>query len=278
LYACHHSKNPLIDSRNPRLKYLPKMENHIRQLLEQVAQGKLAIADAEKQIRETTAGFVDLGHTRIDTDRRRRRGVAEAVFCQNKTREQILEIAQRMDAAGQTVICTRISPESADHVLKQLPGFAFHESARLLYKKNEPGNPGVGPVAVTTAGTSDIPVAEEAALCLELWGNRVNRIYDVGVAGIHRLYASADDLKSASVVVVAAGMEAALPSLVAGMVSAPVVAIPTSVGYGASFGGLAALLGILNSCSGGIATVNIDNGFGAALLAHMINHVGIAPN
>jgi NCAIR mutase (PurE)-related protein len=251
------------------------MDNRIRELLESLVSGKLSLADAEKRITETSAGFADLGHSRVDTDRRRRRGVAEAVFCLNKTREQVLEIAQRLDAAGQTVICTRVSPETAHYVIKSASGFAYNEPARLLHKKNEPGMPGIGSVAVTTAGTSDIPVAEEAAVCLELWGNDVSRIYDVGVAGIHRLYASADALKSASVVVVAAGMEGALPSLVGGMVSSPVIAVPTSVGYGASFGGVAALLGMLKSCSGGIAVMNIDNGFGAALMAHMINHVGI---
>jgi NCAIR mutase (PurE)-related protein len=249
-------------------------KEEIRAVLEQLAAGTISTADAERALESMPTSFVDMGDIKLDTGRRRRRGVSEAIFCQGKTREQVLDIVTRLDADGQTVICTRVVPETADYVRSSRPDFEYHAKARVLSKKNETGSTGVGMVVVLTAGTTDIPVAEEAALCLELWGNQVNRIFDAGVAGIQRLFANLDVLQSASVIIVAAGMEAALPSVVAGLVRAPVIAVPTSVGYGASFGGVTALLGMLNSCSGGIATVNIDNGFGAALLAHMINHVG----
>lgn len=221
----------------------------------------------------------DLGHTRLDLDRHRRRGVPEAVFGQGKTPAQILDIAARLAAAGQTVVCTRVSPEAAAEICGARPDFEYSPVARVLHKQGAAlpvSSPAQAfrPIAVVTAGTTDIPVAEEAALCLELWGDTVIRHYDVGVAGLHRLLAIVPDLRRAGVIVCAAGMEAALPSVVAGLVAAPVVAVPTSVGYGASFGGVAALLGMLNSCSGGVAVVNIDNGFGAALLARMILRAG----
>lgn len=246
-------------------------EDQIKQVLEKVAAGGMS---AEEGVRLITgaAGYENLGHTRLDTDRRRRRGVSEAIFCQGKTAEQVLAIVDTLDRCGQSILCTRVSAEMAQFIFSQRSDLEYSAAARLLYKRNEPGEPGLGPVAVVTAGTSDIPVAEEAALCAEIWGNEVFRIFDVGVAGIHRLMSVENELHKASVVIVAAGMEGALPSVVAGLVKAPVIAVPTSIGYGASFGGLAAVLGMLNSCSGGLATVNIDNGFGAALLAHMIVH------
>lgn len=246
------------------------------QLLEAVAQGKVSTLTAVERIMANRgAGIVDLGHTRLDVDRRRRRGVSEAVFCQGKTTPQILEIVSRLDAAGQNILCTRVADDTARQCFEQLPGIQYDPVARLLYKVNEAPRPGIGRIAVVTAGTTDIPVAEEAARCLEVWGEAVDRYYDVGVAGLHRLLAVADDLKKASVIITIAGMEAALTSVVAGLVSAPVVAVPTSVGYGTHLNGVVALLGMLNACSGGIGTVNIDNGFGGALLAHMINHVGV---
>ncbi len=246
-------------------------EQQMMQLLQSVAEGKLTPEEAQQQL-PSAAGYEDLGHTRLDTDRRRRRGVSEAIFCQGKTAEQVVAIVERLDGCGQTVLCTRVTPEMAQTVRARFPSLEYSPSARLLYKMNEPGKTGLGPIAVVTAGTSDIPVAEEAAICAEVWGNQVLRIFDVGVAGIHRLLAVEPELNRAAVVIVAAGMEGALPSVVAGLVKAPVIAVPTSIGYGASFGGLAAVLGMLNSCSGGLATVNIDNGFGAALIAHMIVH------
>lgn len=244
----------------------------LRRILDLVAEGVLSPSEAEARLASPEEeGFEDLGYSKVDIDRRRRRGVAEAVFCQGKTPEQILAIATRLDAAGQTVICTRVSHEAAAFIHAERPDFEYNSTARLLYKKNEPGNAGRGLISVVTAGTTDIPVAEEAALCAELWGNQVERIFDVGVAGLHRLLAVRPHLERARVIITVAGMEAALPSVVAGLVAAPVIGVPTSVGYGASFGGAAALLGMLNACSGGLAVVNIDNGFGAALMAHMIN-------
>jgi NCAIR mutase (PurE)-related protein len=247
----------------------------LRQVLDKLAGGNLSLDEAEQQLAALSSPFVDLGDIKLDTDRKRRRGVAEAIFCQGKTRDQVLEIVQQLDARRQTILCTRVSPETAQFVRSSAPDIQYHEKAGILAKPNDAPRPGHGTVAVVTAGTTDIPAAEEAAISLETWGDEVVRIYDVGVAGIQRLFAQLALLQSAAVVIVAAGMEAALPSVVAGLVQAPVIALPTSVGYGASFGGVTALLGMLNSCSGGIATVNIDNGFGAGLLAHMINQVGL---
>jgi hypothetical protein len=248
--------------------------DELSRLLNDVATGALVPAEAETRLRTLAgAGFAEMGHTKLDLDRKRRRGVAEAVFAAGKTPQQVLEIAERLDSAGQNILCTRVNQETADFVRAARPDIEYHTLARLLVKRNErPASPPDGIVAVVAAGTSDLPVAEEAALSADLMGSPVERVYDVGVAGIHRLFGAAGDLlQRARVIVVVAGMEGALPSVVAGLVRAPVVAVPTSVGYGASFGGIAALLGMLNSCSGGIAVVNIDNGFGAGLMAHLIN-------
>lgn len=251
-------------------------KDQIASLLASVAEGTTPPLTALEAImaERGPTGFIDLGHTKLDTDRRRRRGVSEAIYCEGKTPGQISEIAKRLDDDGQNVICTRVSGTVAGEILGSLPGFQYDPVPRILYKINEKPNPGAGPVAVVTAGTTDIPVAEEAARCLEIWGEEVHRHYDVGVAGLHRLLSAVDELQKASVIISIAGMEAALTSVLAGLVRVPVVAVPASVGYGASLNGLTALLGMLNSCSGGIGTVNIDNGFGGALLAHMINQVG----
>ncbi|MGI8905033.1 MAG: nickel pincer cofactor biosynthesis protein LarB [Candidatus Sumerlaeaceae bacterium] len=251
-------------------------QTEIRGVLDKVASGSLSPEQAEQALALLQSSFVDLGAIKLDTDRKRRRGVSEAIYCEGKTPEQVLEIVVRLGALGQTVICTRIDAETAAFVRSSCPDLSYYASARVLARGNEAVVPGHGYVAVVTAGTTDVPVAEEAAVCLEVWGNEVRRVYDVGVAGIQRLFSHLETLQSATVLVVVAGMEAALPSVVAGLVRGTVIAVPTSVGYGASLGGITALLGMLNSCSGGIATVNIDNGFGAGLLAHMINHTGIA--
>ncbi|MBX7244583.1 MAG: nickel pincer cofactor biosynthesis protein LarB [Candidatus Sumerlaeaceae bacterium] len=243
----------------------------LKEILEAVAGGRLSAVQGERAIAEQ-AGYASLGHAKVDLARRKRRGVAEAVFAAGKTPQQVLEIASRLDAAGQNVLCTRVDAAMAKWIRRKRPDFAYHEQARALVKQNEIFKNPAGLVLVLSAGTSDIPVAEEAALSAELMGSRVDRIYDVGVAGIHRLLGSAaEKMAEARVIIVAAGMEGALPSVVAGLVSAPVVAVPTSVGYGASLGGITALLAMLNSCSGGVGVMNIDNGFGAGLLAHMIN-------
>lgn len=247
----------------------------LRKILDEVAQGALSPEQAESRLRESGAAYTDMGDVKVDLHRRKRRGVAEAIYCENKTPEQVLRIAEHLDSAGQNVLCTRVSASMAEQILAARPDFEYHADARILLKRNEVVPVQGGLVLVVCAGTSDIPVAEEAALSAEIMGNRVERVHDVGVAGIHRLFgAGMHKLRQARVVIVVAGMEGALASVVAGLVSVPVIAVPTSVGYGASFGGIAALLGMLNSCSGGLGVVNIDNGFGAGLLAHLINHVG----
>jgi hypothetical protein len=250
--------------------------NEIKNLLEAFAAGKMSVREAERRLKaQAGPGYADLDHTKLDLHRRHRRGVAEAVYGAGKTPAQVLRIAERLDEAGQNVLCTRVSPEMAADIRAKRPDFHYHDAARVLYKHNEKPRRKAGMILVLAAGTSDLPVAEEAALCAEVMGNRVDRVYDVGVAGIHRLFGAAGEkMKKARVIIVVAGMEGALPSVVAGLVSAPVIGVPTSVGYGAAFGGIAALLGMLNSCSGGLSVVNIDNGFGAALTAHMINQIG----
>ena len=218
----------------------------------------------------------DLGFARVDVSRMRRQGVAEVVYGEGKSASQIQAILSTLHSRGQTpAIVTRISEEKASSLTEAFGDeFAYFSSARFGRLGAPRAPDGLGVVAVAAAGTSDIPVAEECALTAETLGNSVERLYDVGVAGLHRLLSCADTLSSASVVVAVAGMEGALASVVGGLVSCPVIAVPTSVGYGASFGGVAALLSMLNSCAAGVSVVNIDNGFGAGFLAHRINHMG----
>jgi len=249
-------------------------EQRIRSILDSVASGMLSAAAATRELRELP--FADLGFAKIDSHRTLRRGVPEVVFGESKSIEQIAAIGKRVLALGTNLIVTRLTAEKAKTLKRRLPGLRYHAEARLgAIIKSKLANRGHGDVMVVSAGTSDIPVAEEAALCAELFGNRVARVYDVGVAGLHRLTANLDALRRASVLIVVAGMEGALPSVVAGLIDKPVIAVPTSVGYGASFGGIAALLGMLNSCASGVTVVNIDNGFGAALSATLINNTGI---
>ncbi len=249
-----------------------KRDDPILKLLRKVAQGELRPEQARQELDANfVSGYAELMHTKLDLHRQHRRGVPEAIYGANKTPEQLLAAVKRMDGAGQTILCTRIAPEKARYVLEHHEGLTYYPEAQVLASRQRVRRK-EGLIAVLAAGTSDLPVAEEAAICAEILGNRVERIYDVGVAGLHRLLnAATETLLKARAIVVVAGMEGALPSVVAGLVAVPVIAVPTSVGYGASFGGVAALLGMLNSCSGGIAVVNIDNGFGAALLAHLIN-------
>lgn len=216
--------------------------------------------------------FEELGFAKIDHHRAERCGSPEAVFCEGKTPEQVAQIVERMNQGGRNILATRANGETFAAVKKLVPAAEYHEVARLIIVRKEKLPPDSDRfILVMTAGTSDIPVAEEAALTAELMGHRVERVFDVGVAGIHRLFAQEEQIRTANVIIVAAGMEGALASVVGGLVSKPVIALPTSVGYGASFEGLAALLGMLNSCAAGIAVVNIDNGFGAGRLAGMIN-------
>jgi pyridinium-3,5-biscarboxylic acid mononucleotide synthase len=211
----------------------------------------------------------------LDHDRARRTGIAEVIFCQGKTADQVIQIIGQMLQHEGRVLATRVLPDIAHAVLQTFPQARHHAPARIIsIGPALPAKDDARYVAVATAGTSDIPVAEEAALTLEFWGRSVRRVYDVGVAGVHRLLNQADVLRRAHVVIAVAGMEGALPSVIGGLVACPVIAVPTSIGYGASFNGLAALLAMLNSCAPGVAVVNIDNGFGAAALAHKIMNGG----
>jgi NCAIR mutase (PurE)-related protein len=248
-------------------------EAKIRQLLEQVAAGRLSAAQAVRRLRYLP--FEDLGFARIDNHRTLRRDIPEVVFGAGKSAAQIVKIGQRITAAGDNLMVTRLDPAKAGVVKRMLRKFDYRPDARVgLLLRHQPLPVGHGPILVASAGTSDIPVAEEAAVSAEFFGNRVERLYDVGVAGLHRLTSQLKTLEAASVIIVVAGMEGALPSVVAGLIGKPVIGVPTSVGYGAAFGGITPLLGMLNSCAGGLTVVNIDNGFGAALAATLINRVG----
>ncbi len=215
-------------------------------------------------------GFCDLGFAKVDIARARRRGFPEVVYCAGKTKEHIKGIARQLTANKQDLLLTKLEKDKFSYLKKAFPRLRYNLEARLGYLVNIK-KPPKGLVAVISAGTSDIPVAEEAAVTLEVMGNRVLKLYDVGVAGVHRLMHSIEAIRKAKVIIVVAGMEGALASLVSGLVSSPIIAVPTSCGYGASFGGLSALLSMLNSCSPGVSVVNIDNGFGAGYFAGLIN-------
>ena len=219
------------------------------------------------------APFEDLGFARVDTHRAVRQGFPEVILGLGKTPAQIAAIAEKLVARGQALLVTRADAAVFEAVRAKVPGAAYHETAGAITLTQGHVPDGKGTIMVACAGTSDLPIAEEAVVTLELMGNRVDRLYDVGVAGLHRLLSEQTRLQAARVIVVVAGMEGALPSVVAGLVDVPVIAVPTSVGYGASFGGVAALLGMLNSCANGVSVVNIDNGFGAACMASLINHL-----
>lgn len=220
-----------------------------------------------------TPEFVNHGFARVDTDRKRRRGFPEVIYCEGKTPQEILVIASTILKQDGVVLGTRASKEQFDFLAPEFPNARYFERGRCIVIEEIPLPKNDGAVAVLCGGTSDLPVAEEAAITLEVFGNRVERFYDIGVAGIHRLLSERERIESCNVLIVVAGMEGALPSAVAGLVSKPIIAVPTSVGYGASFGGLAALLGMLNSCGSGVTVVNIDNGFGAAYAAATINRL-----
>jgi len=241
----------------------------LERLLRAYKGGELDEAEAARRIGELS--FEDIGHTRVDHARAARQGFPEVVFGAGKTRRQVLDIFERLTARAPNVLVTRTDADTYGEARNVCTEAEWHESARLIRVWRDRTERGAGAVLVVTAGTSDIPVAEEAALTAEAMGNRVERVWDAGVAGIHRLMAERERLRRARVIVVCAGMEGALPSVVGGLVSVPVIAVPTSVGYGASFGGVAALLGMLNSCSSNVTVVNIDNGFGAGFVASLIN-------
>ncbi|MGC6423666.1 MAG: nickel pincer cofactor biosynthesis protein LarB [Lentimonas sp.] len=241
----------------------------IKKILETVKAGELDIQSAATQLQ----GFEDLGHSRVDTIRAERNGADEVIFGQGKTTEHIVEIIGSLDARKQNILVTRIDPDVADIIVKSYPSAEYSSLARILTITNVQREKVKTKIAVICAGTSDLPVAEEARLTAEFYGNPVEQVYDAGVAGLHRLLASIDTINSCKVVIVVAGMEGALPSVVGGLVKAPVIAVPTSVGYGANFGGLSALLGMLNSCASGVTVVNIDNGFGAGYSANRMNRL-----
>lgn len=249
--------------------------SQLRALLSELAAGRLATADAESAIVTAlqAAPFADLGFARVDHHRAVRQGFPEVVLGMGKTPDQIGAIAAQIVARGSTLLVTRATEDAYRAVLAVVPGAEYFPDARIVTFRQQDVFPGRGRILIAAAGTSDLPVAEEAARTAELMGNEIERLYDVGVAGIHRLLGERTRLQSARVIIVVAGMEGALPSVVAGLVSVPVIAVPTSIGYGASFGGLAALLGMLNSCASGVSVVNIDNGFGAANIASLINHL-----
>ena len=237
----------------------------LERLLESVRDGRASPKEALERLKQLP--FEDLGFAKVDHHRALRRGFPEAVFGGGKTPEQVAAIVGRIAARGQNVLVTRTTAEVHRLVAATQPAAEFHHAARCLTLAVRESEPLPGRLAVLCAGTSDVPVAEEAALTAEFFGAAVERVFDVGVAGLHRLLEQAATLREADVLIVAAGMEGALPSVVSGLVDAPVIAVPTGVGYGASFGGLAALLAMLNSCASGVAVVNIDNGFGAGYLA-----------
>jgi NCAIR mutase (PurE)-related protein len=246
----------------------------LRTLLDAVGEGRVSAVDAHARLLVAMRDrpFEDLGFARVDHHRAIRQGFPEVILGLGKTPEQIASIALRIVERGQPLLVTRADELVASHVRSQIPQAEYHPLARAITVKREM-TPGKGTIAIAAAGTSDLPVAEEAALTAELMGNQLARFYDIGVAGIHRVLSERTRLSTARVIVAVAGMEGALPSVIAGMVDVPVIAVPTSIGYGASFGGLAALLGMLNSCANGVAVVNIDNGYGAGCVASMINHL-----
>ena len=248
-------------------------EKELKQVLEAVGNGSLSVGRALDIMKQLPLS--DLGYAQVDTHRCLRTGVPEVIYAEGKTVEQIVGIALRLIQCHDNIMATRVRPEVFTEIRKAIPDAVFYPTARIIVMHPRPVA-AVGNIAVVCAGTSDIPVAEEAAVTAEILGNRVTRIFDVGVAGIHRLLAARKDLFRANVAVVAAGMEGALPSVVGGMVPYPVIAVPTSVGYGASFGGIAALLGMLNTCAAGVSVVNIDNGFGAGFQAGLINRLATA--
>ena len=251
------------------------MNSDIRRLLESVRIGEVSVDDALLQLKMSP--FEDIGYAKVDLHRKVRQGAAEVIYGAGKTPEQIVGILEVMARSGQNrVLITRMTPEAAAAVGKAVP-LDYRPDAKVGIVGGFPEPDGIGRVVIATGGTSDIPVAEEAALTAEILGSQVVRLYDVGVSGVHRLLAHMELIMNASVIIAIAGMEGALASVVGGLADCPVIAVPTSVGYGASFGGVSALLSMLNSCASGVSVVNIDNGFGAGYLANMINHMEVKP-
>lgn len=247
-------------------------QDTLKRLLNHVANGRVSVEAAADQLKKISMEDIDYAH--IDHHRSLRKGFPEVIFGEGKTAEQIIGIMEKMALQEDVILVTRIDADKGNQVLKHFPEAHFHEDARILIlEKHKLPKTGKGTIVVVSAGTSDIPVAKEASLTADAMGNAVESVFDVGVAGIHRLLDHKSLLEKASVLIVVAGMEGALPSVVAGLVKSPVIAVPTSVGYGVSFGGVTALFSMLNSCSSNVAVVNIDNGFGAGYMASSINHI-----
>lgn len=245
-------------------------QKKLEELLHAIQQGELSVQEGVQRLR--TLPFEDIGEAMIDHHRPLRKGFPEVIFGEGKDAEQMIAIMERMVEAQEDILVTRIAEEKAQAVLKRFPAARYHQRSRVVTLQVSEGEiKGKGVILVISAGTSDIPVAEEAAVTASMMGNRVETIYDVGVSGVHRLLKHGEQLMEANVVIVVAGMEGALPSVVGGLVARPVIAVPTSVGYGSSFGGLTPLLAMLNSCASNVAVVNIDNGFGAGYIASLIN-------
>ncbi len=247
-------------------------QDNLTRVLSMVAKGSLPVDKAVKQL--ATLSFENIDFAQIDHHRSLRKGFPEVIFGQGKTSSQIIGIMEKMSVHEEIILVTRLEKRKADKITLTFPDAQYFQDAKFLrLQKKAPKITGIGNILILSAGTSDIPVAQEAFLTAQAMGNKVESVFDVGVAGIHRLFAHEKQMLNSTVIVVVAGMEGALPSVVAGMVKAPVIAVPTSIGYGTSFGGMAALLGMLNSCSSNIAVVNIDNGFGAGYMASTINHI-----
>jgi len=245
--------------------------DQIKKLFQDVKRGKLSSDEAVQKLKHLP--FEDLGYAKVDHHRAVRVGMPEIIFSQGKTTTQVATIFERLAARGTNVLATRATMQQFEEARVRVPEAEYHPLARCITLRQDRKKYGKGRIAVVSAGTSDIPVAEEAVVTAEIMGNDVDHVYDVGVAGIHRLLANRETIDQARVVIVCAGMEGALPSVVGGLVAVPVIAVPTSIGYGASFQGLAALLGMLNSCASNVSVVNIDNGFGAGYVASMINRL-----
>lgn len=247
------------------------MKAQLEDVLREVFERKISPEEALRLLKDYP--YKDLSFAKIDHHRELRRGFPEMVYGGGKTEDQIIKIAQEILKKRSNLLVTKVEPEVFKKIKKEIPAIHYNTLGKTAYLKKKKPSPGKGKIVIITAGTSDIPVAEEASVTCDLLGNEVEKIYDVGVAGIHRLFGEMEKIKDARVIIVIAGMEGALPSVVAGITDIPIIGVPTSIGYGASLKGLAALLAMLNSCPGGVAVVNIDNGFGAAYLASLINHL-----
>lgn len=247
------------------------MKFQLEEILNKVHKGKLTPKKALEALKDYP--YQDLIFAKIDHHRELRRGFPEIIYGQGKTEEQILKISQEILKKGSNLLITKVDSHIYEKIKKKIPEVCYNSQAKTIYLKKQKPPQGRGKIVVITAGTSDIPIAEEATVTCDILGNEVEKIYDIGVAGLHRVFGEYEKIKHARVIIIAAGMEGALPSVIAGITNIPIIAVPTSVGYGASLKGLAALLAMLNSCPGGVGVVNIDNGFGAAYLASLINHL-----